>query len=336
METSITNTEEKSPLVIIAEKKISDLKIPVIEFYESAKKEVNEILSGELSKEKKAKAYEKRQELRTKRIESTKLVKIEAGKLKEIHDEMKGVGLFISGLSKPYEDQLQKVEDDWKAKVEEELKALETERTGQLVEIGEEIIPSGLAKLSKTEFKILLKNTARKIQEKKETEEKAAEELRIKEEAAEVLRLENEQLKLEAKEREAEAEKLREKIELESKKFRKEAAEKLKSIEKQAELNRIELEQIKAAQAENILNIQVAGRIDRQKSEGVCFDEVEKPKVLVRTPVFNTNKQKIINDWVDCFELPSLITSGMSEDEQAIVQTINSRFEIFKNNCKIK
>jgi len=178
-------TQENTELARVVSTTISHLKRPIESFYINKKEEVILIASEPLSKETRDKAYKKRQELARKRIDSVKLSKEKANEIKDYINQFKDVEGFIIDQSKPLEDQLQAIEDKWKDKVTEELNVIRDTRIEELEALGETVFPEGLAKMSKMEFKILVKSTEEKIKLKFiEAEYRAEMERAAKEEAA--------------------------------------------------------------------------------------------------------------------------------------------------------
>lgn len=184
------------------EKKITDLKTPLSKFYKNINIEIDAIAEKDLSPELKKEASAKRTELRTKRLACTKFVKGEIDIFKGYVEDWKGVDAYAKLESKNGEDRLLQIEEDCKALAEELINKVSNERFEELKALGETIMPEGLGKMPKLEFKLLLKTTERKVKKRKEAEEKAEEErkeaIKIKAEA-EKLKAENEKLAAEKK-----------------------------------------------------------------------------------------------------------------------------------------
>tara|TARA_R110002126_G_scaffold206691_1_gene353817 strand:+ start:3612 stop:4415 length:804 start_codon:yes stop_codon:yes gene_type:complete len=173
------------------EKKITDLKAPLSKFYKEINSEIDEIAGKELSPELKKEASAKRTELRTKRIACTKFIKNEIDIFKGYVDDWKAVDSYAKLQSKNGEERLIQIEEDCKAKAEEVITALANERFKELEALGETVLPEGLGKMPKMEFKLLLKTTERKVQERIKAEAEAKE----LHEEAEKLKAENKRLK---------------------------------------------------------------------------------------------------------------------------------------------
>lgn len=292
--TELTITEK-------VELQITDLKTPLKKFYEKANESIDEIEKKELSPALKKEASDKRTELRTKRVEGSKFVKAKIDVFKGYVSDWKEVDSFFKDESKKSEDRLISIETKCKEYADSLIQAVEDERKAELKALGETIFPEGLGKMSKTEFKITLKSTERKIAERKIAEEAEVEKLRL--EAEEKKRLEEESKKL-AKEKE--------KLEAENQK-----------LKDQAEADAKELAEFRKAKAE---------KLAKEEAEAVVVPEKKKEPVKNK-PAVAKKEVNVINDWVDSFTAPEIPNVELSSGEMDKIEFILNAFESFKRSA---